>query len=216
MPASPSRRLLAWVLDLALFCAVGAVAMRTVGMPPAFVLLLAAFIPIRFLAARYVDTPGRSMLSIDPDDTVDDLIHADESAVTLTLGAFFIIEGALLAAFWGDFSSAVHGVPAGGEALTQSLVGIGLGALFVLTGWALLKLRRAGFWLGGLGAGLWLMAAMAPVMETGAMTADRDDLTGLEVAAGPAWVVPPAALMVLGAVMLVGLVLSRDRLVRRG
>ena len=147
--ASKKRRLVAMHLDLFFFLAVYRLLGYALsgGNPPPLWPALIAFIPVRIAARRLIGSPGLRILSIDRNGHVDPGILHRENWLTFVLGMLLVFDGTKQLTRWTqmDAPQPFFGIlPGETPSVVIALVG---GALFLLAGWGLLRLNRAGFWL---------------------------------------------------------------------
>jgi hypothetical protein len=150
MQASYRRIGLSFCLDLILFYGLVRwfLFLAGFGMDYGFLVALAVTAFVRAVLHGAVASPGMHMLSIDSQYSVDADVLARESLLTLLLGvalAWSGIEDTLrwMALPWG--APFFGGLP---SIELDRLIALPHGALYFAAGWLILRLSRAGCWLG--------------------------------------------------------------------
>jgi hypothetical protein len=149
MPVSGLRRFHAWFLDISLLSIPLHLIMLATGLDMLFGPLgsTIVLVPVCCALPIFGLSPGRWILSVDSDGSVDSEIHSGENWLTLLLGFIFVQWGCFTSFIWTQlestpfFGTALDPAFGAAASTTWGLLTIFVGVLFY-------KLAPAGLWLG--------------------------------------------------------------------
>ena len=161
--ASLGRKILSWFVDYLFFSVAWALLTFVTGQilqTGDFLLSLVVFVVLRGILGQIMPTPGRLLLSIDEAGDVDPGIKAHENWLTLTLGVVILLSGCKQLVRWTQIDAVwpYFGVIPGPTLHVAISVILGLASM--IAGGLILKLRRAGQWLGLLLGMTYLVSAV--------------------------------------------------------
>lgn len=146
--ASKKRRLLAIYLDFLFFSAAwGILEFSLSAQTLPGLARLTAFAILEVLVYRYLYPPGKHLLSIGVDGTVDAAIRSRESWVTMALAVFLVLDGSKQLVRWAEMPVQQPFFGLLPERNLQIAVNVLSGLLFILAGYGFFKLRSFGLWL---------------------------------------------------------------------